>query len=61
MEVLLLVAAVICWGITAVLGFGWFGTHSDPLTAIGWAGLGLFFYGLFMLVPAVIARARPPA
>lgn len=61
MELLLLIAATICWAAVAILGFGWFGTHSDPVTILGWAGLGWFLFGLYLLVPGTIARLRPPA
>ena len=61
MELLLIIAAVICWAVGAILGFGWFGTHADAVTILGWACLGFFFYGLYIIVPAVVARRNPPA
>lgn len=61
MELLLLLGAIICWAVVAVLGFGWFGTNGDPMTAFGWLGLGLFLYGLYLIIPPLIVRRNPPA
>lgn len=61
MELLLLLAAIICWAIGAVTGFQWFGANLDAVAILGWACLGLFFFGLWHLVPAFVARRNPPA
>lgn len=60
MELLLLLAAIICWAVGAITGFQWFGANLDPVAILGWTNLGLFFFGLYMIVPAFIARTRPP-
>lgn len=59
---LLVLAAVICWAIGAITGFGWFGAHWDINQIVGIVALGLFFHpGLTALVPVVVDRRRPPA
>jgi hypothetical protein len=61
MELLLLLAAIVCWAVGAVTGFQWFGANLDAVAILGWVSLGLFFYGLYIIVPGLVARRNPPA
>lgn len=61
MELLLLLAAIICWAIGAITGFGWFGAAWDINQIVGVVSLGLFFYGLYLIIPPIVTRTRPPA
>jgi hypothetical protein len=56
-----LLAAIICWAVGAVTGFQWFGANLDAVAILGWVSLGLFFYGLYIIVPSLVARRNPPA
>jgi hypothetical protein len=61
MSLIFVLAAIVCWAIAAVTGFGWFGADLEAQQILGWISLGLVFYGVSLLVPWFVDRRRPPA
>ena len=48
-HILLLVLAVLCFAIFALIGFGWISVHGNDSSGFGWLGLGsVFFAGSFL-------------